>query len=716
MQSLKRIALLFLIMTLALVSGAAFAQDSAQVRFVHAFTGAPNVDIDVNGETVAEDVAFGQASDFLEVDAGDIEIAVRATGESDALFEQTVTAGADPVTLVVSSAAGFTPYIDNVDPLSVGQARLTAIHAIEGGPVVDVILVDGRPVIAGLEYDVAYGTLDVPVFSYSLNVVPTGEGIASAIFEEPIVAPLATGTSYTAIVYGTADAPEVMLLAAPVLPNPGDGFLQVTHGVAGGPAVDVYANDNLIIPSLADGESTVLFPVPAGTYDVQVTEANTVNILVGGDVEVVEGGDSMATVTADGDDLNINVEIDDGAMMAEDTSDAEIVVEDSGDTSEEVVVAPTPEAVVEVVPTEAAVISSNFPTGRVLLDPGANLQLRQFPDVDSRSLGLVPSGAVVEILGREGAPVQIEGIFSQEIQDQIDNYVDPAEDLPTDEDLDPNNTWVQVSYTTPDAGEIEAWVLSQFLDINAPDGRPQRLANLPTIPSNDFGEAVNTEVTPPPPAEDIVTAQVFNLNPGVNLQIRRTANRDGESLGLVPNGTILEFIGYGIDPNELPEISTADTAEWMFIRYTPAEGGEVTGWVSTIYVQLYYRGERIDSEELDARNLLLFEDNTTRGELGTGAVAPPRPTVDPLRDQVVATVSIDSGANLQFRIRPDATSESLGLIPSDTQLIVSARTADSTWLLVEFEGQDGWVASNFVRLSFNGRAYDIEDLLIEDAG
>jgi len=723
MQRIKHVIFTLSALALLIFGAVATAQADAQVRFVHALVDAPNVSIAVNGETVAENVAFGQASDYLDVAGGDIDVAVTAAESGEALFEQTVTAGAEAVTLIVSSADGFTTFADNLDPLNVGQARLTAVHAIEGGPAVDVVLTDGRPVIAGLEYDTPYGTLDVPVFNYSLNVVPSGESLDSALFDEPISAPLTTGTSYMAVVYGTLDAPEAMLLSAPVEPQTGSGFLELTHNVEDGPAVDVYANDNLVAPSLAAGETTVAFPVPSGNYEVAITEADTVNVLTSASVLVNENATTSATVNADGDTLVIDSEAGAPDIAAQPTADAssEVVVEDSADdtdTSGEVVVAqpqPTPEPAAAQPTPAPATGGSETVTGRVLLDPGANLQLRQYPDPSALSLGLAPSGAVVNVLGREGAPVQIEGLFSQEIQDEIDNFEDPAEGLEPDADLDPANTWLQVSYTTPDSGVIEAWVLSQFLDVRDPDGEEQRLADLPTVPNNDFGEAANTEVTPPPVPEDVVSARVYNLNPGVNLQVRRTPDRFGESLALIPNGTVLEYLGFEISGDEMPGVEAAENAEWAFVRYTPPEGGEITGWVSTQYINLFWRGEEIDFEEMEARTLLLFEDPTTRGELGSGATPPPVPTVDPLEDQVVASVVLDPGANLQFRRDPEVTAESLGLIPSGTQLIVTARDESGDWLLVEFEGQSGWIASDFVRLTFNGSPFEIDELLVENA-
>ena len=118
------------------------------------------------------------------------------------------------------------------------------------------------------------------------------------------------------------------------------------------------------------------------------------------------------------------------------------------------------------------------------VDPGANLQLRQYPDSTALSLGRAPSGSTLVVNGREGAPVQIEGLFSEELQAEIDAYSDPAEDLDPDADLDPANTWLNVTYQTPDGGTITAWVLADFLDVNAPDGEPQA----PGGPGNSPGE------------------------------------------------------------------------------------------------------------------------------------------------------------------------------------------------------------------------------------
>jgi len=78
---------------------------------------------------------------------------------------------------------------------------------------------------------------------------------------------------------------------------------------------------------------------------------------------------------------------------------------------------------------------------------------------------------------------------------------------------------------------------------------------------------------------------------------------------------------------------------------------------------------------------------------------------------VTATIDkVDPGANLHLRRNPDASSESLGLIPSGTQLEVLGRNSDGTWLQVEYNGVRGWINASFVSVTRGGRPYKIEDI------
>ena len=732
------------------------------------------------------------------------------SGETTPLWEQEVRPGAgSALTLVANSTTSldFVVYEDNLDPLRLGQARLTVIHAIADGPTVDLVLADGQPALPGLNYNQPAGTLDVPSMLYDFVAVPEGESVEAAI-TEPIDAALNSGTSYTLLLYGTADESRVLWLAAPVTPDPDNGFLRLAHGVIEGSAVDGYLNDTLIAPSLEFGaNATEYMAVPAGDYELSLRPAGSdesigeaeVSVDSGGYVTVVALGspDSVSVsvfddtisainenssvfrlINATSNDADASLQLGDSSVLIEsvapgetgeavvqpgtegvkavvgdaefelidqvygglylnvlavDGSDpqaillspvsvaqsiasapgaaevaaapssevvsapeSEVVAQVPTATSAEVVPAPTEEPqVVPAAVTPPPAAAPAGPTARVVLDPGANLQLRQYPSSDALSLGLAPSGTILLVNGRQGAPALLEGVTPPP---EATEFVDPATLVPEDGDLIPEETWLHVTYNTPDGGAIDAWVNALYLDLRDEDGNRMRLADLPTVPENQPGEARATDITPPPIPEDRVVARVFNLDTGVNLNIRRTPATGGEVLERVPNGTLMEFLGL------------KESGDWVFVRYSPAGGGSVTGWVNATYVEFMYNDRLITLEELEARELLVITLDDERGEVRGDVGAVVLPTVDPLRDAIVAEVTIDPGANLHLRRNPNSNAESLSLIPSGTLLIVGGRTGEGDWLQVEFEGVQGWVSSAYVRLTFNSAPFDLTNV------
>ncbi|MCS7071181.1 MAG: SH3 domain-containing protein, partial [Anaerolinea sp.] len=336
-----------------------------------------------------------------------------------------------------------------------------------------------------------------------------------------------------------------------------------------------------------------------------------------------------------------------------------------------------------------------LPSARVQLDPGANLQLRQYPSSSALSLGLAPSGAILNVLGRQGEPLPPIGATPDPLATP---FVDPASLLQPNQDLDPAVTWLFVEYPTPDGGLIEAWINALYVAVSSPQGTRQRLADLPTIPANRPGEAVNTAIQPPAGRQDVVNVTIINLDPGVNLNIRRTIGVDGEALARVPVGTRTLF--RGISAN----------GQWVFIRYTGPDGAQVDGWISATYAQFELNGRVTTVEELVERNLLTVVPDDTRGGTTSGPLVPAVPTVNPLRDAVVAEVVLDPGANLHLRRRANRDSESLALIPAGTQVIVNGRNEIGDWLQVTFEGIDGWVSTQYVFVTRNGRRVDIQTL------
>jgi len=594
-----------------------------------------------------------------------------------------------------------------------GGSQVRFVHAVPAAPAID-IYANGQLVIDALEFGQA--TTYVNAAAGIHNITVTATGTITPLWEQQIT--LGESSALTMIASSAADLQFIPFEDDLAALAEGNARFLLIHAIADGPAVDVVTMDNAPIAQNLDYNRSVgTFDVPAAVYDVAVLPAGGTMadaIVPALSLEFIEGTSNIAVVygtptepqamllSAATEGSEADVALAENIVAAADL--AESTAAPAPDLAESEIVISTP---APAQPTAAPVVVASADEGpttaRVILDPGANIQLRQYPDSEALSLGLAPSGTVFEVIGREGRPVAlVEGLPPPP---EAATYVDPAEGLPEDEDLDPEQVWLRVSYNTPDGGTILSWVNALYLDVRDFEGGRQRLADLDTVPRNLPGESVATEITPPSEAVDRVVAVVYNLDPGINLNIRRSPERDGEVLARIPNGTVLEFIG------------TNRGGDWVFVEYLPAEGGSVTGWAGALYIRYELNGERTDLEELEEEELLPAPvSENERGRVRGDVEAVIRPTADPLEDVVVADVALDAGANLHLRRDPDSASESLVLIPSGSRLQVSDITANNDWLQVTYEGTVGWIAADFVVLSYNGEFIEANNVSFTTTG
>ncbi len=797
----------FVIKALALVAillisiSSISAQGDAVIRFVHVIPDAVAVDVYVNGTLAVRNLDYSEASNYINVPAGEHTVTATAAGLSAALWEQNVSVGADAsITFIASDASSpqFSAFSDNLDVTNFGTSRLAIIHALAGGPNVAVQLAEpvelggatqdaGTAIAPEIAYVEKFGEFDLPSQTYVVDVLPVGS--SDAVLES-IALSLASNTSYMAVVYGTASNPQALLLSAPTSPADDTGFVRIVHGIVDGPTVDVLINDTLIVPGLTPDNPTEHIALPAGEHEVSfivsdsgdevgtadlVVEAGSaqtlVALMVDGDVEISSVEDDISSVnetttvasvinTIDG--ATVTVELSDGTVFAEEGATAfdpvlagtsfTLSIDDneatiSGDDvvfyggvyynvivldgsifgAPSLLIVPTAlaqtlasapgagdtmfvtgdpappteaPAEVEAVETEAPVVSQPVTVpedvilGEIALDPSANLNLRQYPNANALVLGQAPSGASLIIVGREGIPVAL--VEGETPPPEAETYIDPVLELGDGQDLDPTTTWVRVIYNTPDGGEVEAWVLSQFLIITDNEGLFD-LRDLEPFAGNIPGETRNTDVTPPPAPEDIVSAEVINIDSTANLNIRRTPNVESEVLGQLALGTVVELNGLLASSSGL-----LSDSEWAYVSYTPSNGGVISGWVSTGFLTYQWNGNETDLIELVDRGLIDEADGEIIGQITAGAAPVTVATPDPQVDAYVAEIALDPDANLNLRRTPSVDGEVLVQIPSGAFVIVTARTADGEWLQTSYEGEDGWIASQFVIITFNG--------------
>jgi hypothetical protein len=328
----------------------------------------------------------------------------------------------------------------------------------------------------------------------------------------------------------------------------------------------------------------------------------------------------------------------------------------------------------------------------VNLDPGANLQCRQFPNANALSLGLIPSGTTVTVVGRTGLPL---------VPETGNPTPEPTPVVETIEDL-----WLSVRWDFVEGGYVRCWVAAQYLRVEFKGklfDTLEELLSLPEEPFNRPGEAVNATLTPPTPLYNAVIATV-NLDPGVSLQLRRNPKTSAEALDRVPAGATLEVLGYTVAPSEGLVGQPVDP-NWLWVRYKKENGGATVGWIAAQYAVITQLGRSVDIESLPKI------DTPEAGYYESPGQAP----VIPLEQQkVVGQVNLNPGANLNLRDRPSADAFVIRAIPSDGVVTLNGRNGDGTWVQVTYEAADGmfdgWVAAQYLIITRGGQPFDLRGL------
>lgn len=874
-------SLLMLVTVLALVgpgraNGNALAQEPlSRVRFLHAVPGAPDVDVYFDGALIAPGLSYGTATPHINVPGGDRQVALRQAGTDTVLIEVPVPLVADLAFTVViqgtPAAIEAALYEDILDELEPGMARLTAINAVGDAPPLDMLTAAGGPLLQGVSYGAQFGTVNISTGSQSLVMVPAGGAVESAVVRIGDV-PLQSGTLYTFVALGTLDGTvpaSALVLATPVNSGADAVRVRVAHGSPDAPAVDVYANDVLIVPSLALGQMTGHMAFPAGDYTLALRPAGSpaaeapaasadvtldpgvpaVTVaaqgnLGDGSLALAVYPDAVADMTPDKARVavintvsgsTVSVDVVDAAqtVLAADlpvgeqsqpsdvavgeymlvasiagvTTPVDVVVPaqdyvggayysvlvfgggpsnapyDARVAGTEITItpvsllaAPPPQAVAEaatpeataaevteaapaetpppaetVAPVEASEVvpagdsevvvdqppaqeaappaanselvaepaqapqapppaapaaqptpAPDQPVGTVELNPGANLQCREYPRSDARSLGLIPSGTTLIILGRTGEPL---------VPETGNPTPEPTPVVETIDDL-----WVSVRWDQAGGGYIRCWVAAQFLLIEY-KGKfltdiEDLFEQLPEEPFNRPGEAVGASEQPPTPVFNAVLATV-TLEPGVSLQLRRYPNSNAEALDRVPSGAQLEVLGYVEAPSE-GLVGQPTSPYWLRVRYRTEFGGATIGWVSAQYVVMTYFERPVVIEDLPGLDAPELDAENPEAGFYEAAGSPPTP---PLESQdVVGLVNLNPGANLNLRDRPSVDARVVLGAPSGASMVLNGRNGDGAWVQVTYLSDSGpvagWVASQYLIVTRGGQPYAIKDLPI----
>ena len=605
-----------------------------------------------NDTLIVPALTLGEMTGHIPLPAGNATLALRpanspATDAPALTADVTLDAATPAVTVVAAGELGdatlaLQVFPDEVDGIQPGSARLAVVNGVPGATV-SAALADesGTALVSALDFGAQGAAADIPAGEFMIMI-----NIAGVETPVDLVVPAEKyngGTYYSLLVFGggTAGVPFDARVA--------------------GTEVNVTADS-----------------LPRPTPAVAVAQVET--------APTAEPTQEAAPVEATAEPSS--------ELVQETPAEAAPVI-----TETELVQAPEPtaEQPVEAAPPAAPaplVTVVAQPVAYVVLNPGANLHCRELPGADKRSLGLIPSGSTLTVLGRPGEPL---------VPETGDATPEPTPVVEQVTDL-----WLSVRWDPPSGGYLRCWVSVEYLRVEW-KGRLldelEELLELPEVPFNEPGEAVDTDITPPTPRFDAIMATV-NLQPGVSLQLRRNPRTDAESLALVPAQAQLEALGYAEVPSE-GLVGQPTDPNWLFVRYRQEDGSATVGWVSAQYITLSRLGRAVPITDL------VVVDAEEAGYYEAPGVTPVIPAE--LQD-VVGTVNLNPGANLNLRDQPTADGRVIVGIPTGDSVILNGRNGDGTWVQVTYRSAtgdlNGWVAAQYLIVTRGGQAYDVRNLPI----
>tara|TARA_X000000950_G_scaffold119643_1_gene149935 strand:- start:998 stop:2644 length:1647 start_codon:yes stop_codon:yes gene_type:complete len=268
------------------------------LKILNGFVNEPSVDVFIEDNLVFENLNYGEYSNYIQLEIGFQNISlvdhysgyelgryavnlndrgnetgvlvisgkfdrafanlklINPTGSVISVFE---------VNLEVSSGD------DNQNEESRDITETAQVQIVHNSPypVVDVY-VDGALALEDVPYRASTGLVDLPV-NTEVGIAPAdGDVIATFPFE------LAENGTYVVVASGIVgdNAHPFNLLASTLATAAEDNdhfALKVMHGVTDAPAVDIYADGNLLVENLAYGEFQGYLQVPVGDYTLDIT-------------------------------------------------------------------------------------------------------------------------------------------------------------------------------------------------------------------------------------------------------------------------------------------------------------------------------------------------------------------------------------------------------------------------------------------------------------
>jgi len=276
------VALLIGFAALAAMPGALQAQDrtkeGASLRFVQGSPDAPAVDVIIDGASVAQNVAYGTATEYLPLPSGDHQVQIVPTGSaaSSALIDEKVSL--DEGGAYIFAATGLLKdiksktYQIDLDNLDAGKARVRLIHLSPDAGNVDLFVAGGDKWFDNVDFPNASDYKGIDAATYDLEVRAHDSDTVAASLSGFVAK---AGRAFDLIVIGQTGSNDIKVLTLVTRVSPAcsdvlgtgtetDACVRFIHASAGAPSIDIYVNDSLVVKNLAFGSATDFTALPSG--------------------------------------------------------------------------------------------------------------------------------------------------------------------------------------------------------------------------------------------------------------------------------------------------------------------------------------------------------------------------------------------------------------------------------------------------------------------
>lgn len=218
---------------------------------------------------------------------------IRSMGGVAALLLSLLTLGGAGAALAQDATPGAMHSMgDCVTALGIGvagDACIDVVHASPDAPAVDVYL-DGAKALENLAFGSFSGWVAVPAGEHTVQVVPTGGEVSSAVIDATVT--LEAGAAYQVAATGMVASIGAQIYQVDLSElASGDSRIRVVHTSPDAPAVDVAVKGgDVLISNLAFPAASDYLTVPAGSYDLEVRPTGTMDVALDLSGVQLEGG------------------------------------------------------------------------------------------------------------------------------------------------------------------------------------------------------------------------------------------------------------------------------------------------------------------------------------------------------------------------------------------------------------------------------------------